>query len=574
MKRECLKEKKIVIYGDERYIRDFLYIFDDIVPIYCVNDIADDFARDWEMLKKEDKKNIIVIICKYDELQAIHNLKSIGFKREENFISAESCFSWLDFPIKEISKSRDVFVWGTGDDSYQFFQNYLLRHEEIHIVAMVDMDPQKAKHTFFGKPIYSPQEINRSGEPFIIIATRKYYTEIRKILENKGMKNREDFISYTGINQYASEMMRRTIFDIPKTSFLCEKPFKAFELKPEGRTLICGGMHETYDKAEPMYYTDFIDIWNSNVLKVARLSCVNGTYTFCDPVVCCYLRESGSAFVDLNDCKYVREKTESQLQFLKNRKQYPQNTVLNKENYKKRELEYPETVQMGFDESCNFHCPSCRKNIYYASPDKIEELRIFKKRIYKEIIGNISKIKVAGMGEAFASTIYKEMLFDQKIANDLGKIGIISNGSLFTPEVFDKLSSLWREINVFIYMDGASRKTAEKLRAGVRFDMWKQNMEYLGEMRQKGKIGKFAFNFVVQRDNYLEMPDYVRMCLKFHADNIKFSMLGNWGNWTNEEFDELSMIDENGEMKQELLSVVKDEVFKRPEVFLFHWIDW
>lgn len=51
-------------------------------------------------------------------------------------------------------------------------------------------------------------------------------------------------------------------------------------------------------------------------------------------------------------------------------------------------------------------------------------------------------------------------------------------------------------------------------------------------------------------------------------------MLSNWGNWTKDEFNEFSLIKENGEIKEELADVIKDEIFQRPEVFLFRWIDW
>ena len=123
-------------------------------------------------------------------------------------------------------------------------------------------------------------------------------------------------------------------------------------------------------------------------------------------------------------------------------------------------------------------------------------------------------------------------------------------------------------------MDGCTSETAQKLRAGADFERWKDNMRYLAKQREAGKIDFFAFNFVVQRDNYLEMPGYVKMCLGFHADEIKFSKIFNWGNYTAEEFDRVSMFDANDRMREELAEVVKDEIFGRKEVRLFKWIDW
>ncbi|MCI9143237.1 MAG: hypothetical protein HFH87_11555, partial [Lachnospiraceae bacterium] len=95
-----------------------------------------------------------------------------------------------------------------------------------------------------------------------------------------------------------------------------------------------------------------------------------------------------------------------------------------------------------------------------------------------------------------------------------------------------------------------------------------------GQKRQEGKIDFLAFNFVVQRDNYLEMPGFVRMCLDFHADEIKFSRIFNWGGEPEEVFERISMFDTNGDMKSELAGLVENEIFKRPEVRLFKWVNW
>jgi hypothetical protein len=123
-------------------------------------------------------------------------------------------------------------------------------------------------------------------------------------------------------------------------------------------------------------------------------------------------------------------------------------------------------------------------------------------------------------------------------------------------------------------MDGATKRTAEKLRAGVDFEQWKKNMEYIGQKKREGRITNLAFNFVVQRDNYFEMPEYIKMIKTYNADQIKFSPVTNWGNWSKSEFCNVSMLDENGEMKPELQKIVNDDIFKDDSIHLFTWVDW
>ena len=170
------------------------------------------------------------------------------------------------------------------------------------------------------------------------------------------------------------------------------------------------------------------------------------------------------------------------------------NHIFNKENYFIRELDHPETIQCGWDESCNLHCSSCRNKVYFADADKKKELYAFSKRVKNELfLPYAKKIKVAGLGETFASDIYKDIIFDEELAKKIGSIGILSNGMLFTKENFERLHSIWKNINVFISMDGATKATAEKLRGGVIFEKWQENMEYLAEMRKNEKINTKHF---------------------------------------------------------------------------------
>lgn len=567
--------KKLILYGDERYIRDFMYIFDNLKPDYYIDDAANDFAELWNDIMKEDLTNLYIIICKYNIENAVRNMNSLGLKRGENYAFATEFFKNVDFPIDEISKKKRVYVWGTGDNSCEFFMNYVEDHPEIEIVGCVDSKKDKQGKMFFGRVIVSPEEVVNKEDVFFIIASKKYYQNIKDVLLEKNKKEGKDFIFYLNINNYASKMLRKTIFDMPRLDYVCPKMFRVAELKPEGKLLICGGQPSLMNWITPMYYGEFEEIWHSNIMKVLRLSAINGTYSFCNPKNCCYIETTENAEININDLSNTFLFDKEVIDYNKKRNVLDQNYIFNRENYLIKELNYPETYQCGWDESCNLYCSSCRNKIYVADGEKKQELREFSERVKKELfLSHAKKIKVAGLGEAFASDIYKDIMFDKELAMQIGSIGILSNGMLFTKEKFNQLSSLWNDINVFISMDGATKETAETLRGGVIFERWQENMQYLAEMRRIGKINKLAFNFVVQRENFKEMPEFVRMCLEYNADQIKFSKLFNWGCYSKEEFEKMSMFDTVGNMKSELREVLKDDIFLRPEVHLFRWIEW
>ena len=44
--------------------------------------------------------------------------------------------------------------------------------------------------------------------------------------------------------------------------------------------------------------------------------------------------------------------------------------------------------------------------------------------------------------------------------------------------------------------------------------------------------------FVVQLDNYKEIPQFVELCSTFKIKDIQLQKMWNWGTWPQEEFDE------------------------------------
>ena len=89
-------------------------------------------------------------------------------------------------------------------------------------------------------------------------------------------------------------------------------------------------------------------------------------------------------------------------------------------------------------------------------------------------------------------------------------------------------------------------------------------MEFAAELRKKGELAYFRMNFVVQKKNYEEMPAFVRWGEALGADEVFFTKILNWGTFTEEEFRDVSMMQEDGiTPKPELEAVLQDPVMKR-----------
>ena len=122
----------------------------------------------------------------------------------------------------------------------------------------------------------------------------------------------------------------------------------------------------------------------------------------------------------------------------------------------------------------------------------------------------------------------------------------------------DKLVEKFRHIEFYISIDAASAETFKKLRTGS----WKaliKGLEVVSEYRKKDLINRVRLSFVVQRDNYHEMIDFIKIAKHYGFDWIYFSRIQNFAGWDDNYFWSKSMIKKDGTMEPELV-----EVFKNP----------
>lgn len=495
----------------------------------------------------------------------------MGLIRNEDYASATVFLENLDFPLSDIAQEKNIFVWGTGERAEYFFKSFAEINPDVEIMGCIDSNPSKKGKTFHRRPIFSPDEIIDREDVFVIVATTLHYEEVAAFLQEHGKQETKDYIHMYAINHYASKLARETIYDRPRHDFVCQRPFKHAELGGEGRMTSCCGINHLLQWNTPVYYSEFEHVWHSNVMKVIRLSMINGTYSFCNPLKCNYIYDDEKQQIDTNELSHAYSWTREELDEIGKRTEYPVNTLFDAKRYEIREDEYPSELQCSFDKSCNLRCASCREQVYIASNAERKRLDNFAEKLKRSVLPHIERIKFSG-GEVCVSPTYHKIIFDPDNFH-IRKVQMISNGSIFTEDFFEKLKGRFDETVIMISMDGATKETAEKLRRGIDFDKWKTNMEFLSQMRKENQIQKLYYNFVVQRDNYMEMADYVKMCLSYHADSIKFSRLMNWLGSANEEYEKIAMWDSLGRMKPELEEIVSDEIFQRPEVRLFKWVN-
>ena len=76
-------------------------------------------------------------------------------------------------------------------------------------------------------------------------------------------------------------------------------------------------------------------------------------------------------------------------------------------------------------------------------------------------------------------------------------------------------------------------------------------------LKRHGKVRCVALNFVMQRENYRELEDFVIWGKELGVDYFNITYLENWGTWTEEEFLEKCMYQTEKNPCRELQEEIK-----------------
>lgn len=521
---------KYAIYGANRIAKDFIYIFDELNVICVFDDECEigfpfDLYKTDEIIKKR-KSFDKIILCDFDKTEKEKRLIELGLKYADDYLYEEDFFHTLD-DIK-IPDNKKLIVWGTGNAAERFYD----WNKFYDIEYYIDNNPNK--EYFMNRKVLHPDDITDWKDYYILIAVVKD-TEIKKQLEEYGLKRNKDFVNIQKIVFMPSYMLRRTIFDKSYYDLECNTMRNHLEIFSQGNTRCCCTtfVNENLDN---IFEKNIDELWHSNLHKIMCLSTENHTYTFCNKEMCPL--------------------------FVAKRKE--KNKLVNTE-YKKMSVK-PEVLALGHDATCNLSCVTCRKEIHIAIGDEKRQVDKITEIIKNDYLDSCRFLILAGDGEVFASTAYRKIYESQKCNPEY--IRILSNGTLFTPSNWENFAkNKTGKIMLTVSIDAATKKTYEQIRHNGDFEKLQQNMKFASKLKKSGDLKYFRINFVVQKKNYQEMVPFVQWGESLGVDEIFFTKILNWGTYSKEEFAEVSMMEADGiTPKAELRKVLENPVIANSKI--------
>jgi len=332
--------------------------------------------------------------------------------------------------------------------------------------------------------------------------------------------------------------------------FFCQMPFTNFEVINNGDVYVCCGGFLPAPIGN-IFRHSYEEIWNSETAQKIRRSVLTGDFTYCS-----------------RSCELIRGQVLPRKSSVKDPgfREY----IDLQQTYIK---EGPRYLNMAHDYTCNLYCPSCRRKPRVADAAMLSRLEDAWKRVVEQVLPHVYELQIAGDGDPFASRHYRAVLssLDSNRHPHL-RLRILTNGVLFTPKAWETFANIHPLLEtVQVSVDAATEKTYAMVRRGGDFTKVLENLRFLAQKRAEKAFDCLQLNFVVQKKNYFEMPDFVHLGKEIGVDRIVFQHLHNQlESFDAGEFQEANIFSPDHPSYNHLLALLADPIFtsKKPVIVL------
>ena len=184
----------------------------------------------------------------------------------------------------------------------------------------------------------------------------------------------------------------------------------------------------------------------------------------------------------------------------------------------------PTSIDVEPIDTCNFACDHCQVTHWTRKVTRLTTERLLS--ILRQL-PMLRQFKLQGMGEPLLNRHLIEMLEEGEIGGSA--ISIITNGSVYTENIAQRLSSL-RGTTIIISMDGATAETFEAIRVNGNFQKVVDNVADMVRRRGRRVWPGIELRSVITLRNAHELSDLVRLAKRLGVDRLTATTrLGDWG---------------------------------------------
>lgn len=166
---------------------------------------------------------------------------------------------------------------------------------------------------------------------------------------------------------------------------------------------------------------------------------------------------------------------------------------------------YPRAIEIETTTQCNLRCVMCEHTYWKERTQKINYKQ------FKYVLDQFPKltwIGMTGIGTSFLNPDY--IKFVRLVKSRKIYLELYDHFNIFGSEIAKEVIKAGVD-RVIISLDGATKKTYEKIRVNGNFDKVIQNIEgfYALKKKMKAYYPEITYHFIISKDNLGEILDYI-----------------------------------------------------------------
>ncbi len=320
-----------------------------------------------------------------------------------------------------------------------------------------------------------------------------------------------------------------------KKKFICPGAFSQVYIYHDGRVFLCPDCFMTKE-AEIGNLNDnsFDEIWNSKRAVQIREEILKGKYNYCAPSMCFSKSNYNIRLVPFKDIEY-----------------------------KSVQKSYPKMVCIGADWECNASCIMCRKEICRLSD---EELKVCNEKIngiYIPILKDAKTLTVSTTGDPFASRNTRLLIKTAAETYPNLKFNLITNGILCDKYNCDELGITDRILNVMVSIHASNQETYNNVVKNGNWEKVVKNINRLKELKEQKKIQGLYFAFVVNSQNFEDIPNFIEFAKKYNVQALFWNCI-DWGGNTETNGESIDIVKPYHSKFPKLVEIIKNTELETP----------
>lgn len=467
------------------------------VEAFCQEDLYD-FLQMPDIINKETDKDFV-----FEQAAEVFKDQNLQAKIDE---------------FAEKHSGKRIALYGAGDYTRYIFRNFDV--SKLNITAISDERfEQNRRHEFYGLKCLKPEDLKNEDYDLIVISGNEFiksYNFLERILEK----------SKNALTEVIPLIKKECNVSNDK---VCARPFHTLSIVPSGHCITCCPAYiNNYTIGNPAQH-DMKNVWNSHRAKTLRNLLINNDYSICDLNTCIQME-----LIDKQEIsKYFVEGTDI--------------------------VKMPDTIYMGWDYDCNVACITCRSQLIKNDSNTLENLKSIEAGVL-EACKTAKLFYTSGNGDPFGSSYARDLIKKVVEINPDIKFFIHTNGVLCTEKIAEELNIKDKIVKVIFSIHSACKETYDKIVKYGNYERVMQNVEWISNLKKAGQIETFIMAFVVEKFNYKDMPEFVRIAEKYDA-LASFRYYRQWANNTEYKYNDMAVFEEWHEEHAQFLSVLKDDVF-------------